>query len=53
MIGFLIAIYAPERFYSLVLGGMTYPIMGNELKDDAVAITLQEGLQKAIEIAPD
>ena len=52
-IGFSITIYAPERFYSLILGGFSYPIIGNELRDDALVIAIQEGLEKAIETAPD
>jgi len=52
-IGFSIPIYAPERFYSLILGGFTYPIIGNEIRDAALVIALQEGLEQAIETAPD
>jgi pimeloyl-ACP methyl ester carboxylesterase len=52
-IGFNIPIYAPERFHSLILGGSGYPIIGNEMRDDAVMIAIQEGLDKAIETAPE
>ena len=52
-IGFLIPIYAPERFYSLILGDFTYPIIGNEIRDNAMVIAIQEGLEKTIEMAPD
>ena len=52
-IGFNVAIHAPERFYTLMLGGSGYPIAGNEMRDDGVIIAIQEGLKKAIETAPE
>jgi len=51
--GFAILIYAPRRLYSLILGGCTYPIVGNEFHDDVFVIAIQKGLEKAIAIAPD
>lgn len=52
-IGYNIPVYARERFHSLILGGSGYPIAGNEMRDDAVMIAIQEGLDKAIETAPE
>jgi pimeloyl-ACP methyl ester carboxylesterase len=52
-IGFNIPVYAPERFYSLILGGSGYPLTGNEIRDDDVMIAIQEGLDRAIQTAPN
>ncbi len=52
-IGFRIPIYAPNRFSYLILGGMGYPIKGNEDGEDANSIQTKQDLENAIREAPD
>ncbi|MFC2004591.1 alpha/beta fold hydrolase [Chloroflexota bacterium] len=52
-IGFRIPIYAPDRFSYMILGGMGYPIKGNEDSEDATSIQTKQDLEDAIREAPD
>lgn len=52
-IGFSIPLYAPNRFSSLILGGATYPIHGDEDAKDELRIRLAHVLDKAIRESPD
>ena len=52
-IGFRIPIYAPERFQSLMLGGATYPIRGDEDAKDDTLLSINETLIDALKQAPE
>ncbi len=59
VIGFRIPLYAPGRFHSLILGGATYPLTGQEIGSffedlapvyDGLAKAVREGRKDAMEI---
>jgi pimeloyl-ACP methyl ester carboxylesterase len=51
-IGFRIPIFAPERFNSLILGGATYPLRGDEDKNDDILVSIQQDLEIALKEPP-
>jgi pimeloyl-ACP methyl ester carboxylesterase len=52
-IGFRIPQYAPERFQSLVIGGATYPIIGDEDARDETMLSINDTLNAALKQAPN
>jgi pimeloyl-ACP methyl ester carboxylesterase len=52
-IGFHIPLYAPDRFYSLVLGGSAYPKPGVEATENKTLVFLREAITQAIQKNPE
>ena len=52
-IGYRISIYAPQRFSCLILGGMGYPIAGNEEREDPIINQTTQDLEDALREAPE
>jgi pimeloyl-ACP methyl ester carboxylesterase len=52
-IGWLIPIYAPEHFHSLILGGSGYPFEGRLQMNNPLMTAINIGLQMALKEAPD
>jgi pimeloyl-ACP methyl ester carboxylesterase len=53
VIGYAIPFHAAGRFQSLILGGAAYPLSEDAFADDPLVVAIQQGLEKAIEAAPD
>ncbi|MEJ2659438.1 MAG: alpha/beta fold hydrolase [Desulfobacteraceae bacterium] len=53
VIGFSIPFHAAHRFHSLILGGAAYPVEENAFRDDPLVVAIQQGLEQALEEAPD
>ena len=52
-IGYRVPIYAPQRFSSLIIGGMGYPITGKEEWEDPIGLRTQTDLENALKEAPE